>query len=161
MRASRAPSLPWLTADLKCDTLPIYIPCSSIPGLEDLAAATPPPPAAAPAAEAAPAVGPAADPTAGPAGPPDGAAQPAWTGDMGAGGESGAIVVAAEQAVVPSNMRPAKDHPRFRKFFKMLGMRIPLPACQQKMSVELPDEDTSILERPDELVELLEDEEDE
>ena len=34
-------------------------------------------------------------------------------------------------------------------------------ACQQKMSVELPDEDSSILERPDELVMLEEGEEEE
>jgi hypothetical protein len=33
-------------------------------------------------------------------------------------------------------------------------MHIPLPACQQKMSVELPDDDLSLLERPDEMVEM-------
>mmetsp|Transcript_49836 Transcript_49836/g.98477 ORF Transcript_49836/g.98477 Transcript_49836/m.98477 type:complete len:197 (+) Transcript_49836:171-761(+) len=65
---------------------------------------------------------------------------------------STALVVAADAP--PSNLRKASQHPRYRKFFKMLGMRIPVQACQQKMSAELPDEDTSILERPDELVEL-------
>eukprot|EP00615_Pteridomonas_danica_P001944 CAMPEP_0114355166 /NCGR_PEP_ID=MMETSP0101-20121206/20023_1 /TAXON_ID=38822 ORGANISM="Pteridomonas danica, Strain PT" /NCGR_SAMPLE_ID=MMETSP0101 /ASSEMBLY_ACC=CAM_ASM_000211 /LENGTH=97 /DNA_ID=CAMNT_0001496993 /DNA_START=294 /DNA_END=587 /DNA_ORIENTATION=+ len=72
--------------------------------------------------------------------------------------ESTALVVSES---IPSNMKHASDHPRYRKFFKMLGMRIPMQACKQKMAIELPDEDVSILERPDDLVELLDGEEDE
>lgn len=76
-------------------------------------------------------------------------------------GDSTALVVADADAPPASNMRKASEHPRFRKFFKMMGMRIPIQACQQKMSVELPDDDVGILERPDEWVELLPGEEEE
>lgn len=101
----------------------------SIPGLEDGA---PPPAAAAPATAA-----------------PDIADLPACTTED--------TPAAADSTLVPSNLRKASEHPRYRKFFKMIAMHIPLPACQQKMSVEFPGDDVELLERPDELVELLPD----
>mmetsp|Transcript_2367 Transcript_2367/g.5115 ORF Transcript_2367/g.5115 Transcript_2367/m.5115 type:complete len:233 (+) Transcript_2367:169-867(+) len=50
--------------------------------------------------------------------------------------------------------RRASEHPRFRKFFKMAQMHVPLQACQHKMAAELPGEDPGILERPGDLVEM-------
>jgi len=110
----------------------------SIPGLED----GPPPPVATPTVEPVPPAGADAPPVA---------EAPAWTAE-GPPADSTALVAVPSAEL--ANMRRAAEHPRYRKFFKMLMMHIPLPACQQKMSVELPGEDTSLLERPDELVEL-------
>jgi len=121
----------------------------SIPGLEDG-----PPPSAEGVAPATADGSPTAT-TEPPPAAPQSAELPSVNADTPAAAavESTALVPASS-ALVNSNMRKASEHPRYRKFFKMLSMHIPLPACQQKMSVELPDDDLSLLERPDEMVEM-------
>lgn len=121
----------------------------SIPGLED----GPPPSAdAAPPGAAEASVPPTAE--APPAAPQSAELPPVNADSPPPAAVESTALVPASSALVSTNMRKASEHPRYRKYFKMLSMHIPLPACQQKMSVELPDDDTSLLERPDEMVEM-------
>ena len=76
-------------------------------------------------------------------------AGPAATPPAGGGAEEGAIVPVAAEEAVPEGMIKAKEHPRYKKFFKLMDMHIPAAAIRIKMQAEEPDLDPGILDAPD------------